>query len=543
LDDEFAAIASAESTFAGMYLDSTHTPVVLLTDVGRLARARSAGVEASLAKRRIPSGNVRVRSAAYGFATLKQWLDAAIPALNIRSLVFSGIDEMHNRLHIGVETARAQRDAQTQLVNLGIPAQAVAVDVVPRVQSLVGSMLTGQTLSDSVRPLRGGLFIITPQKDSGSCTLGFLANTNGSSPDSLFFFTASHCSETEMGLDSSPWYQGGPGSIGFEIRDPSLGRWSDASRNLVDVDSAGPVTVGLIAHTNGHSTTLVDPPLYATNYADPPMRGQIVYKVGFKTGTTWSTVTDPCANVYNDHGFYLRCQVRTWAWQSDTLAHGDSGSPIIQDVDDSTVALAGILWGGEGSHHDKWWFSPLNGIKTDLGDFNAVAWLQPTVTVSGPSNVEPGTYTWTAYPAGGNGSYTYQWQYQNAGSSTWTSLGTGQSQNRDIYASTPSFTIRVTVTSGGYTRTSIVGVTVYPPLTDVSLSGTSWARPGITCSWIASPTGGASPYTYEWPGSVVHTTDSPDTWSWYTSEGSFLVSVTVTSATGSQASTSQEVIV
>jgi hypothetical protein len=64
LDDEFAAIASVEPSFAGMYLDSAQSPVVLLTDVSRLPHARSAGVDASLAKRGKAPGRVRVRPAA-----------------------------------------------------------------------------------------------------------------------------------------------------------------------------------------------------------------------------------------------------------------------------------------------------------------------------------------------------------------------------------------------------------------------------------------------------------------------------------------------
>jgi hypothetical protein len=123
------------------------------------------------------------------------------------------------------------------------------------------------------------------------------------------------------------------------------------------------------------------------------------------------------------------------------------------------------------------------------------------------------------------------------------SLGTGQSQDRYVDESTPNFTIKVTVTSGAQIRSTPLDVTVYPPLTDVSLTGTSWTHPGIICTWTATPTGGMPPHTYEWPGNVEHTADGPDTWSWYTSEGSFTVSVTVTSAAGSQASASLEVYV
>jgi len=79
IDDEFAAIASAEPSFGGFFLDSTHSPVVYLTDPTRLGAARAAGLDVSLSKRRIAAGNIRVVAAAYGFGALKRWYDCAAP--------------------------------------------------------------------------------------------------------------------------------------------------------------------------------------------------------------------------------------------------------------------------------------------------------------------------------------------------------------------------------------------------------------------------------------------------------------------------------
>jgi hypothetical protein len=100
LDDEFAAIASAEPSFAGVYLDSTHTPVVLLTNTTRLAEARTAGVDGVLQKRHLSTGNLRVRPAAYGFGALKQWYDSSLNDIaSVPGFVFADIDEVQNRLH------------------------------------------------------------------------------------------------------------------------------------------------------------------------------------------------------------------------------------------------------------------------------------------------------------------------------------------------------------------------------------------------------------------------------------------------------------
>ncbi len=77
LDVEYVAIARAESTFGGLFLDSTQTPVVFLTDTTRLAAARLAGVDASLTSRGKSASSIRVRLAAYNFLQLKRWRDSA----------------------------------------------------------------------------------------------------------------------------------------------------------------------------------------------------------------------------------------------------------------------------------------------------------------------------------------------------------------------------------------------------------------------------------------------------------------------------------
>jgi aqualysin 1 len=60
------------------------------------------------------------------------------------------------------------------------------------------------------------------------------------------------------------------------------------------------------------------------------------------------------------------------------------------------------------------------------------------------------SYTWTANPSGGDGTYTYQWQYRLATSSTWTNVGTNSSTYSRVVSTTARpFYLRVTVTSGG----------------------------------------------------------------------------------------------
>jgi subtilisin family serine protease len=80
----------------------------------------------------------------------------------------------------------------------------------------------------------------------------------------------------------------------------------------------------------------------------------------------------------------------------------------------------------------------------------------PTVSISGPDYIYfARSYTWNASAAGGDGTYSYQWQYRSELSSTWTNVGTNSSSyTRTVGNYAPSFYLRVTVTSGGYSTTS-----------------------------------------------------------------------------------------
>jgi hypothetical protein len=554
LDDEFAAIASAEPSFAGVYLDSTHTPVVLLTNTTRLVPARTAGVDAMLQKRHLSTGNLRVRPATYGFATLKQWYDSSLnDVASVPGFVFADIDEVQNRLHFGVETATDQEVAQEALVRRGIPPAAFVVDVTPRATPHV------YTLRDSIRPLRGGLRTWSVGYDGrpGSCTLGITANTDWSTPDSLFFFTPTHCSKKWGLLDSTPYYQDTLAAgkyIGYEIGDrepwphPYWGcpsgnnvycRFSDAARNLVAPGVSMPP--GFIARTDYNGITLVDPSqypgFYVTSEASQPLYGQPLYKMGEKTGLTDGTVIATCVNVRgnDDPTKTLLCQTHV----TSTNDVGDSGSPVFEwNGTDSTVALDGMLWGGDAAHY---WFSPINNTRQDLGDFRAIAWPALVVTVSDPTTDSPDTYTWTANATGGFGYYGYQWQYQNRGSSTWNSLGTGASQSRYVDGSTPPFTLRVIVTSSSLTQTAYWNL-------GASISGPTLVWIGAPCTWTGAVTPGIPPYTFEWdvygdgasnPVQVHTTSNTSDDFVYQTQTvgDSVTVAVTVTDAAGGSALT------
>lgn len=81
----------------------------------------------------------------------------------------------------------------------------------------------------------------------------------------------------------------------------------------------------------------------------------------------------------------------------------------------------------------------------------------PLVTgISGPATItQKGSYTWTATPSGGSGSYSYQWWEQIAGGTRYT-LGTTQNQSF-IVSQGPNLWVVVSVNDG----TSTIGDSVY----------------------------------------------------------------------------------
>jgi hypothetical protein len=263
IDEEFAEIASADSSFGGFYLDAVHAPVVYLTDTNRLAAVRAAGLDASLSMRKISAENIRVVHGAYGFGALKRWYDCAAPqVLALPNTILTDIDEAENRLHFGVAKSSAEEDVQAVVARCDIPSQAVIVDVVPQVRQLDA---LNESVRDSVRPLRGGIEIRAYHAGHSAgegCSIGVIGRTS----EGTFFITASHCSVTQAAVDTVQFWQPrlNTDSLGREEKDPSyfyhpdLGcpsnrscRMSDA--NMIRLHSTATGQVGLIARTSNPS--------------------------------------------------------------------------------------------------------------------------------------------------------------------------------------------------------------------------------------------------------------------------------------------------
>lgn len=121
-------------------------------------------------------------------------------------------------------------------------------------------------------------------------------------------------------------------------------------------------------------------------------------------------------------------------------------------------------------------------------------------TIFGPVAITAaGTRAWQAIISGGNGTYSYAWQYRPQGTTTWTPVSTGSTYSRNVTSISPSFELRLTVTSGGASvvDTHLVSVNI-PSDADVIIIGPSSPEAGEVYTWAAYATGGNGSYTYQW---------------------------------------------
>ena len=361
--DNPLSLASTVPGFGGFYLEQG-APVVYLKDPGQRANAERA-LAPFLRSEGLAASQLRVRPAQYEWAQLEGWMDhASAEVLRIPGAVFVDADESSNKLLIGVERGAAAR-IRGIVARLGIPAEAITFQETVAFRPMA-------TLQSKIRPAVGGLQINFPDQFGFVCSLGFNALRNGQRS----FITASHCTNHQGGVESTPYYQPVKSSsspkIATEVSDPNYSsskagcpagfrcRFSDASRAAYTAATTS--TLGRIAKTTGpNNGSLTISGSFTITAEGAASVGQVVGKVGRTTGWTTGKVTNRCVNVeVSGTDIVQLCQ----NFVSARVGGGDSGSPVFKGS--SNVTLTGILWGGD----DKgkvFVYSPIANIEKELG--------------------------------------------------------------------------------------------------------------------------------------------------------------------------------
>ncbi|MDY7229365.1 hypothetical protein [Hyalangium rubrum] len=379
IDEEFTRIAQEVPGFGGYYYDDSGALNVVLTQPSlQLDAAREL-----LSARRVEgSGSMVVQQGQYDFVELSRWRDR-LDAEMLSSLIFTDVDEVRNRVAVGVSPA-VRAELEAALARLLIPAAAVIIQESEPVQE----HQTAYTyLHYRNRPLAGGLQI--KRYSGGYCTLGFNVRRNGK----LGFFTNTHCTNLNTVLYQGPWVSD---RLGATTEDPAFWtggsvvyngstytcpqgnycRFSDAAYTDYDDAVQSEAHLGYIfrteqenAYTGGDPVGVAhlqidnDKPFFRiVGKAYHVAVGERVHKVGQRTGWTSGKVTATCANSQNGNT-RLFCQM----WGGGAGYSGDSGSPVFRRVpgSDSDVELVGIYWGSA--------MSPIGSIEQDFGTLDVAA--------------------------------------------------------------------------------------------------------------------------------------------------------------------------
>ncbi len=387
-----AELAREIPELAGFFFDTSGNVIVLLKGLAASETMKDRlrprlGKELSRGRRK-DAADLIVRTVDYSFLELKDWRDRLMRAdiLTAPGVVWLDLDEVRNRVVIGLDVGADPGAARVIAQDLGIPAEAVAFEV-------TGPYVSQQSLQDQFRPIEGGIRI---QRVSGgqrvSCTLGFTALWN----NQPVFLTAGHCSPDPAGIDGVAQFQ--PTApltasdsavmtpIGREIAHfstPCGNRrcsYSDAAVYGALVGSR----LGYIAKTVSGCFRDCPEPILDLDpnrpywLIDTTHEGfvvnDLVSKIGSATGWSQANVQRTCVNVSPAQGVTAYCQM----FANYGADGGDSGAPILLDIglmEDSTVTLGGIHSGRAGSNSV---FSPWSGIVQDYGSLSVLPTQQDT---------------------------------------------------------------------------------------------------------------------------------------------------------------------
>jgi|GEM_PF-4035470 len=139
------------------------------------------------------ANGLRALDAVYDFRELKALQMLAIEhVMAWKDVVRSDVDEMNNRVTIGVSTPEAQQRVLAFARQVG-GSDALEVELTAPIEN-------NYQLTDSIRPVGGGLEI---RNGTGGCSLGFVAVRAGV----LGFVSAAHCTSQQWAYDASSIYQ------------------------------------------------------------------------------------------------------------------------------------------------------------------------------------------------------------------------------------------------------------------------------------------------------------------------------------------------
>lgn len=374
---DFLDIESRVPGFAGIFIDSTGNPTVLLTD---RAQEQAAAAEARLFFARRGDARdlpIRFQSATFPYSSLHGWLRQIQEAGPTPGLVSIGIDHRLNRIQLGAAGPTAKALIADLVRTLGVPLGAVVMRQESEPKPVVAS------IADRIDPIVSSFeiavgpdYLVSP--GYARCTAGY--NVYSTRLSGLQMLVASHCTRYYLQQDPSGTTafqdmdstvrrcQGsicGPRPVddgtdfGWEGLDPDayqagsicqwdicgdcpsgfLCRWSDATLLTYSSRRSGVFGEMGVTGVRGQNTLDYAGDLLLGYAPDYPLQGEYVDKIGVSTGWTTGQVDAACVDVnFNWPGNYwqgpksvrLWCQAHVERTSSDQSMgqNGDSGGPV-----------------------------------------------------------------------------------------------------------------------------------------------------------------------------------------------------------------------
>lgn len=134
-DDLLARVEERVPGFGGMFIGQDGRLAVYLLDLSQLAAARAA-IEAVFGTQRVPAAGVRALQGQYTVSQLKRWTERATEMLEVSGVTAVDLDEAQNRVAIGLEDGSRAQTVEQALVSLGIPREAVVIEVTGPIRAL-----------------------------------------------------------------------------------------------------------------------------------------------------------------------------------------------------------------------------------------------------------------------------------------------------------------------------------------------------------------------------------------------------------------------
>jgi len=422
LDDQFADVAKRAPEFGGMFLGPNEQKLqVYLTNISKdKVDAVRRAIVAVFGAAAIPKGGIEALQGQYGFLQLNEWYTRIQASIwSTPGITFTDIDEAKNRLAIGVEQPEGEARVIEQLGRLGVPREAVVIQVTGPIQPLSHSL--GMPNSNAAWPyLWDAGYVISRIlcNSSGGLARG-TAGFNVTGAFGLGFITNSHNTaarwnlDTNLGFPAATIYRASAAYpaqvVGKEIADPQgftgspcpagvKCRYSDSA--LIRYNSDVKFGRGRIGRTTAITTSAASAVLTIDHSGIPSgafgiiSRPTMAYfvgvplnKVGMRTGWTSGRISTTnatfpatgltasliCSGGLLDPtqapaGSLYLSQYVVSDTANDVVEVGDSGSPVFRKPSNSNwVELYGILWGKYANNNKSFIFSPVDNVLVDHG--------------------------------------------------------------------------------------------------------------------------------------------------------------------------------